>query len=176
MSATLSWILLGFGTLLLVFGWLWMVIVAFQRSAGWGLAVLLFPLAGLLFIFAAWEDGRRPFATQLVGLSFLGISLLTSSWPAFISSARGKIRALPAQIAPTPTAANSTAADRLSERLAALKMRERQLLVRKSKLDPHDTAAAHALAEEISRYNVDLKAAQEEQRSMDRSGSARGPK
>ena len=60
MTATFSWILVGFGALLLGFGWLWMVIVAFQRSTGWGLLVLLFPLASLLFIFKAWEDARRP--------------------------------------------------------------------------------------------------------------------
>jgi hypothetical protein len=170
MSSTLSWIFLVFGGLLLGFGWLWMTIVAFQRSTGWGLFVLLFPLAGLLFIFKSWEDARRPFATQLIGLTFCGVSLLSSYWPALLSATRAKFRSAPTQIAtsgaPAP-AVDNTARQRVSERLAALKMQERQLLARKAKLDPADTAAAHALAEDVRRYNVELKAAQEEQRALD---------
>src|SRR5215210_4069814 len=99
MSSTLSWIFLGFGGLLLGFGWLWMTIVAFQRSTGWGFFVLLFPLAGLMFIFKSWEDARRPFATQLIGLAFCGVSLLSSYWPTLLAATRAKFRSAPTQIA-----------------------------------------------------------------------------
>jgi hypothetical protein len=173
MTSTLSWILLGFGGLLLGFGWLWMAIVAFQRSTGWGLFVLLVPFAGLLFIFKSWEDARRPFATQLIGLAFCGVALLVSYWPALLTTTRARFRSKPAQIAPSTLGApavDNTARQRVSERLAALKMQERQLLARKAKLDPADAAAAHALAEDVRRYNVDLKAAQEEQRALDSGG------
>jgi hypothetical protein len=178
MSSTLSWIFFGFGALLLGFGWLWMTIVAFQRSTGWGVFVLLFPLAGLLFIFKSWEDARRPFATQLIGLAFCSVSLLLNFWPMLYASARARFRSQPATIAPIPAggpAMDNTAHQRVSDRLVTLKMQERQLLARKAKLDPADAAAAHALAEEVRRYNVELKAAQEEQRALDSSRATPTP-
>ena len=57
------------GLALLVVGWLWMVVVAWRQRAGWGVAVLLFPPAGLLFALGLFA------ATERIGVTVLRVSL-----------------------------------------------------------------------------------------------------
>ena len=56
------------GLALLVVGWLWMVVVAWRQRAAWGVAVLLFPPAGLLFAVGHYAVSRVPLVLGLVGL------------------------------------------------------------------------------------------------------------
>jgi hypothetical protein len=51
-------LLLGFFTA--VAGWLWLIAAAFRTRILWGLAVLFFPPAGLIFPFVHWPPAKRP--------------------------------------------------------------------------------------------------------------------
>lgn len=49
-------------------GWLWFLISAFRVSVGWGLGFLfLGPLVGLFFLFAHWDEAKKPFGVALLG-------------------------------------------------------------------------------------------------------------
>src|SRR4051794_25322318 len=45
-----------------VFAYLWLIVKAFGVHAGWGIAVLLFAPAALLFVPLNWKAGRAPAA------------------------------------------------------------------------------------------------------------------
>jgi len=49
------------------------LVKAFKVSAGWGLAVMFIPFAGLFFIIKNWEDTKTPF---LVGIGGVVLTLL----------------------------------------------------------------------------------------------------
>jgi len=56
------------GMALLLIGWVWVAVVAWRRGSVWGLAVLLFPPAGLLFAIRHFGAARAPLAVGLLGL------------------------------------------------------------------------------------------------------------
>ncbi len=56
----------GFG--LLAVSWIWFVVVAWRRSRAWGVAVALFPPAGLLFAVGRFHAARGPLVLGLAGL------------------------------------------------------------------------------------------------------------
>ena len=55
---------------------LWIVVIAFQRSVLWGLAVLLVPFAELVFVIMYWQDAKKPFLIMLVASIAMGVSLV----------------------------------------------------------------------------------------------------
>ena len=59
--------LLVLGIILSVVGGIWLLITAFQESVGWGLACLLVPIVGLIFVFLHWEESKKPFLITLGG-------------------------------------------------------------------------------------------------------------
>lgn len=63
--------LLGTGFLLFLLGGIWLLVLAFGRGVGWGLACLLLPPAQIIFVIMHWRD-----AWQAAGVAFLG-GLLT---------------------------------------------------------------------------------------------------
>lgn len=56
----------GFG--LLVVSWIWFAVVAWRRRRAWGVAVALFPPAGLLFAVGRFHAARGPLVLGLAGL------------------------------------------------------------------------------------------------------------
>ena len=56
------------GLALLLAGWVWVVVVAWQTRTAWGVAVLLFPPAGFLFAARHVTPARGPLALGLLGL------------------------------------------------------------------------------------------------------------
>ena len=56
------------GYIIVVLGGLWMLVVIFQTSVVWGLLSILVPFVSLLFVIMHWDDTKRPFLVQLVGL------------------------------------------------------------------------------------------------------------
>ena len=57
---------------LIIIAWLvlfvtgiWLVVIGFQRSILWGLAVLFIPFAGLIFVIMYWQDAKKPFLISL---------------------------------------------------------------------------------------------------------------
>ncbi len=70
--------------------WVWLVVVAFKRSVGWGIAVLLLsPIAPVVFAVKYWQESKKPFlicvgsvtaslAMVVVMLTFLGGFAMTN--------------------------------------------------------------------------------------------------
>lgn len=56
------------GMALLLIGWVWVTVVAWRHGSAWGLGVLLFPPAGLLFAIRHFGAARAPLAVGLLGL------------------------------------------------------------------------------------------------------------
>lgn len=56
------------GYIILVLGGLWMLFVIFQTSVVWGILSILVPFVSLLFVIMHWDDTKRPFLVQVVGL------------------------------------------------------------------------------------------------------------
>jgi hypothetical protein len=144
------------GVFFTVVAGLWFVVLAFKRHIGWGLAVLFVPFANLVFLIRAWSRARRPFLLSIAGMILCGVGLFLSPerW-ANVRAFYAKI----ARLASSPAAAEAVVEKTDAEKLAELRMRERNLLARKAALRPLDVEAAQALALEIKAYNVELKAA-----------------
>jgi len=166
-------ILLGCAVLVSIASAIWLLVLAFQRRIWWGLAVLLLPLANVVFTVVAWSSAKRPFF-----LSLLALPLLAGAWFAvpkdhpFIHAFRqhlGAPGALTADFgqetheteaaeAPAENPAES-ASEAVQARLAALQKKEAGLLARKKALPPRDQPAALALSHEIVAYNAELQEA-----------------
>ncbi|SFN37520.1 hypothetical protein [Dokdonella immobilis] len=56
------------GYIIVVLGGLWLLVVIFQTSVAWGILSILVPFVSLLFVIMHWDDTKRPFLVQLVGL------------------------------------------------------------------------------------------------------------
>lgn len=61
--------LLVLGLLLTIVGSIWMAVLAFMEHVGWGLAYLLLPFAGLVFVIMHWgkKPIRKSFFLALIG-------------------------------------------------------------------------------------------------------------
>lgn len=66
-----SLLLLAPGAVAAIYASILLLIRAFKTSLVWGLIVLFVPLGSVVFIFAYWEKGRRPFFAHLIALGFL---------------------------------------------------------------------------------------------------------
>lgn len=158
--------LLGLGLLIALISNVWFLVVAFQRSVLWGLAVFFLPLANLVFLFHAWAEAKRPFQLGLASLIFFAAGFFALPKEQLqkgmmAAAARAQVQAAKeagepaAAVDPAPLSGYSSAM--LQARLAALKAREADLLGRKAALNPKDAAGARALTEEIARYNAELQ-------------------
>lgn len=69
---------LGTGVLVVLAGWLMVLMAAFNDNVLWGLIILLFPIAGLIFILTHWEETKSAFLTYIggLGLVFVGAILM----------------------------------------------------------------------------------------------------
>ena len=56
----LAWLLALIGYGLLLAAYVWVVYLAFQESAGWGIACLICGPAQLIFVIQHWEDCQNP--------------------------------------------------------------------------------------------------------------------
>lgn len=74
----ISFALLALGGVISIVGSVWFLIVAFQESVLWGLVVLFFPLASLVFLFVHADRAFAPFLVQIWGVAmvFLGAFVL----------------------------------------------------------------------------------------------------
>ena len=61
--------------LLMFIGSIMVLVAAFREGVGWGVAVLfLSPIAPLLFVIMHWEEGRKGFFCQMVGIVLCGVA------------------------------------------------------------------------------------------------------
>ena len=71
--AILGVILYIVGLLAAAVGGIWIIVLAFKKSIGWGLASLFIPFVGLVFAFMNWALCKRPFLIWLLGVILLVI-------------------------------------------------------------------------------------------------------
>ena len=65
------------GEFLAFVGYIWIIIVAFQTNVLWG-CLSIIPLAGLIFVFTHWEEGKQPFMAWLGGVILSGVGAALS--------------------------------------------------------------------------------------------------
>ena len=68
MIEALGTLVLLAGALFTVIGGIWFVVNAFRESLLWGIGVLVFPFASLLFLILEWQSAKRPFGLQIFGV------------------------------------------------------------------------------------------------------------
>ena len=60
--------ILGFlGLIIVAVAGIWMLVASFQVSLGWGLACLFISPAILVFVFAHWDEAKKPFMWMVIG-------------------------------------------------------------------------------------------------------------
>ncbi len=62
----LGFVFLLLGLLAIGAGNIWLVVVAFKESVGWGIACFLIPVAALIFIITHWQATKKILGLQLV--------------------------------------------------------------------------------------------------------------
>ena len=68
-------VLLIISGLVLLVANIWLIIIAFQRTVLWGLAVLLVPFAALVFVIMYWHEAKKPFLISLAASIVMWISV-----------------------------------------------------------------------------------------------------
>ena len=64
--------LILFGALIALFGYIKVVVAAFQESAGWGI-FSIFPILNLVFILTHWQEGKNGFFLMFLGGFLKGV-------------------------------------------------------------------------------------------------------
>lgn len=78
-SGPLFVILLGGGLGLALIGQLLWIVAAFRVGLGWGLAVLLLPVVGIVFAFVHWDRAARGVWSWGLGLTLVALAFLGAS-------------------------------------------------------------------------------------------------
>jgi hypothetical protein len=68
MLSNLALLIVCIGIGVFALGSLWLIVEAFREHVGWGLAVLLLPIATLAFLVHAWQRAKQPFLYQIYGV------------------------------------------------------------------------------------------------------------
>lgn len=57
---------------------IWLLVIGFQRSVLWGLAMIFIPFASLVFVIMYWHDAKKPFLISLAALPvyFVGMYMV----------------------------------------------------------------------------------------------------
>lgn len=71
------------GVLMMIVGGIWLLVVQFQTSIGWGIGSLVLPVVGLVFVFMHWEVSKKPFLWQVAGIVLMMIGFMNQ--PAMMS-------------------------------------------------------------------------------------------
>ena len=71
--------LMVLGYIIAAVGGIWLLVVAFKTSIGWGLASLFIPFAGLVFVFTHWDDAKKPFFINLCGIPFIVLGIILAA-------------------------------------------------------------------------------------------------
>jgi hypothetical protein len=68
---------IGFGALLFLIGWIWLIVLGFKEGGPlWGILIIFFSwLAGIIFCFMK-KTGWIPLALMLVGIFFYAIGVI----------------------------------------------------------------------------------------------------
>ena len=64
--STIGMILQVVGVVIGLVGGIWLLVVAFQESIGWGIGCLLCGLVGIIFAIQHWEKAKKPFLIERI--------------------------------------------------------------------------------------------------------------
>ena len=75
--ATLGMILMVVGYIFALVCGIWLLVVTFQTSIGWGIGSLLVPFVSLIFVITHWDVAKKPFLYNLCAIPviLIGIAL-----------------------------------------------------------------------------------------------------
>jgi hypothetical protein len=69
----LGYVTVGLGYAIGIAGSVWLLVIAFQESIGWGLACLLIPFVSLIFVVTHLDQALKPFLVSLGGVVLVAI-------------------------------------------------------------------------------------------------------
>jgi len=56
------------GLVIALVGLVWLLVITFKTSVLWGLGSLFIPIVSLVFVVMHWDETKRPFLIQVVGV------------------------------------------------------------------------------------------------------------
>ncbi|HNV83563.1 MAG TPA: hypothetical protein PLF92_03755 [Arenimonas sp.] len=56
------------GLVIAFVGAVWLLVITFKTSVLWGLGSLFIPIVSLIFVAMHWDETKRPFLIQVVGV------------------------------------------------------------------------------------------------------------
>ena len=74
--AVIGGLLMVVGGIIMFVGGIMFLITAFKESVLWGLGTMFVPFVGLIFLITHWQDAKKPFLIQLMGLPFYILGLI----------------------------------------------------------------------------------------------------
>ena len=77
----MAMILMVLGGGFLVVGGVWLLIEGFKESVLWGIAMLLINVVSLIFVITHWQQAKRPFLLQIVGLVLVVAGVMLTEKP-----------------------------------------------------------------------------------------------
>ncbi|MEQ1858937.1 MAG: hypothetical protein ABMA13_03275 [Chthoniobacteraceae bacterium] len=161
--------LIALGAITAAVGGIMLLIAAFRESVLWGLAYLLLPLAGLVFIVMHWDKSRRGFLLNLAGVcvviaGFFSSPMLQKSIASGVTASvpknlpisipmleKKKPEDLNARIAEQRTAIDTMEAQ-FEQDGVTLAQQYRALDARRSAFKPEDAAGVTAYNAEAAAY------------------------
>lgn len=168
-------LLTGVGALVVIVGSILLLVAAFRVSLGWGLASLLVPFAGLVFIPVHWAEARRGFLVSLVGTLLLGGAAVLVTM-----NSQGKLETAMnlafenAAVQPAITDPVAAQAADLEAVFEELKVRHAALETRRASLKLADPAAVETFNREATAYHRDLHQARAEKAALSDSAKVAG--
>ncbi len=168
-------VLSGVGALVVIVGSLLLLVAAFRVSLGWGLASVLVPFAGLVFIPLHWAEARRGFFVSLVGTLLLGgAAVLVTMNSQGEPKAAMNLAFENAPVQPAITDPVAAQAADLEAVFEELKVRHAALETRRASLNLADPAAVETFNREATAYHRDLHQARAEKVAISESPNVVG--
>ncbi len=65
------------GVIVALIGGIWILVLAFQESALWGLGCLFVPFVTLIFVIMHWDKAGKPFLINLGGAAVMALGVVT---------------------------------------------------------------------------------------------------
>jgi hypothetical protein len=79
----MGFFLIGVGVLANLVCGIWILVLAFRKGIGWGLACMFIPFVSLYFVITNWDEAKTPFLASVGGvvLAFMGAVMLPDTMP-----------------------------------------------------------------------------------------------
>ena len=72
---TIGWAIFAVGLLLAFLGYLWILILGWQRNVLWGVVCFFIPMLQLVYIAAHWKESKDGFFLQVAGVGLILLAI-----------------------------------------------------------------------------------------------------